>query len=128
MALTTRQAAADGAAGELALGLIGGYLAGGLSMLHVTRRAYRRRTAELERMVSEKDAAIAALRTARPPVILDEWGPLGTIPGLAEHLTRPTGVSMLDLTALAVDPARAYTPLPVAADTRGNAPDARLDS
>ncbi len=137
---TTRRAAAAGAAGGLALGLIGGYIAGGLYVLRDLRRMIRRagqdqrrawdvedHSGALERTVRDKDAEIARLRTARPPLILDEYGSLGTIPGLADRLPRPLGVSTLDLTALVGNPARAYNPLPVIADTHGDAPAARLN-
>ncbi len=149
MALTTRQAAVRGAAVGLVLGISGGYVAGGLWVLRHARRALRlaaqhhRRIVELdhsvcekditidelERTVREKDAAIAPLRTARPPIIIDEWAPLGTILGLADRLTWPTDIPAINLTALALDPdrARAYNPLPTADDERGDAPVTRLD-
>lgn len=137
MALTTRQAATI-AAGGRALGLIGDYVAGGAYVLRELRRTimlagqYQNRTwdvqtqtVELERTVRDKDAEIARLHAARPPIILDDWGTLDTIPGLADRLMQPPGVPAINLTALApdLDPARAYNPFP----TVGNAPDVRLD-
>ncbi len=131
MALTTRHAAACGAVGEMALGLIGGSIAGGLYGLRHARHAlrlasqYHSRLFELERTVREKDAEIVARRAVGPPLILDEWGPVGTIPSLADHLARHKGLPTLTPTAL--DHARAYNPLPTVADARGDAPDLRPD-
>lgn len=126
MALTTRHAAALAAEG-LPFGLISGYLASGLYVLCHARRALRLASQyhsclfEVERMVREKDAARAAPRAARPPIILDGYGALGAIPSLADRMARPTSVPALTPTAL--DPTCAYNPLPAC----GEAPDARTN-
>jgi len=131
MALTTRHAAACGAAGGLALGLIGGSIACGLYGLRHARRTlrlasqYHSRIFELERTVREKDAEIAARRAVLPPLILDEWGPVGTIPSMADRMARHKGLPALTPTALT--PARAYNPPPTVADAHGDAPDPRRD-